>query len=79
MAHTWCSLANEETRFSRSRRAIILIHARSISRLETAFGRCDLVELCNLFFHSSAGVTPGDRRRFDPDSGAGYSFEERVD
>jgi len=42
-----------------ARRAIILIHARSISRLETAFGRCDLVELCNLFFHSSAGGDAG--------------------
>ena len=60
-----------------ARRAIILIHARSISRLETAFGRCDLVELCNLFFHSSAGVTPGDRRRFDPDSGTGYSLRRK--
>ena len=28
-------------------RAIILIHARSISRLETAFGRCDLVQLAS--------------------------------
>ena len=28
-----------------ARRAIILIHARSISRLETAFGRCDPVQL----------------------------------
>ena len=28
-------------------RAIILIHAGSISRLETAFGRCDLCRLAN--------------------------------
>ena len=28
-------------------RAIILIHARSISRLETAFGRCDLCRLAS--------------------------------
>ncbi len=30
-----------------ARRAIILIHARSISRLETAFGRCDLCRLAS--------------------------------
>ena len=30
-----------------ARRAIILIQTRSISRLETAFGRCDLCRLAN--------------------------------
>ena len=37
VAHTWCSLANEETRFSRSPpRHHFDSGARSISRLETA-------------------------------------------
>ena len=36
------------------------------------------VELCNLFFHSSAGVTQGDRRRLDPDSVLATRSEERV-
>ena len=35
------------------------------------------MELCNLFFHSSQGVTQGDRRGFDPDSGAGYSLRRK--
>ena len=41
-----------------ARRAIILIHARSISRLETAFGRCDREQLRNLLVHYSGGRPP---------------------
>ena len=51
VAHTWCSLANEETRFSRSPpRHHFDSGAVNISRLETAFGRCDLEPLrtCSL-------------------------------
>ena len=56
------------------RRAIILIQARSISRLETAFGRCDLVELANRTLCRGVGeprgLCVGDRdlavREFGP-------------
>jgi hypothetical protein len=60
-----------------ARRAINLIQARAAPAGWKLLGRCDLVELYNLFFHSSAGVTQGDRRRFDPDSGAGYSLRRK--
>ena len=51
------------------RATILMTPAAMLTCRRCAPGRCDREQLRNLLVHSSAGVTRGDRRRLDPDSG----------